>query len=445
MVRKVSIFILIVLVSVSLSLPSFAVAQTTRTINAQTLLKKAQLFFSSRSGTFTEGSTFEVPILLNTAGVSVNTVELYIKFDPRKLSIVQPSGDKSIIGIWLKPPSYSNTAGTAKIVGAIPNGIVTNSGVVTTITFKALTSGTANVSILEGSRVLANDGMGTDMLAQFDRATYTIIPKAPDGVRVYSETHPFSDLWNNNNSPVFNWDSDSKITGFSYVIDNEPNTIPDNTPEGKNTVISYEGLNDGLWYFHIKALRNKIWGATTHYLVRIDTTAPAEFVPTQETPVTDPNQPALVSFFTTDSLSGIDHYEVGVMEKNTPEGSSPLFVQTDSPYQVPVQTSGDVRTIVRAFDHAGNVRTASLDINVQPPQKSFLNEKGYLIIIGILALLLLFMIMHYVFSHHIFRRMRRAVQTFEEDDEKPVLQPPQEVKTYVLAGPHDDTLPPPQQ
>ena len=381
---------------------------------------KAQLFFSSRSGTFTEGTTFEVPILLDTQGTKINAVELYINFDPHKLAIVKPSSDKSIISIWLEPPTYSNTSGTAKIIGGIPNGISTASGLVTSVTFKALESGTAKVSVSSQSRILANDGYGSDLLTQFDSASYSIVPKAPNGVRVFSETHPFDDHWYNNNSPVLAWDKEQDVAGFSYAIDNIPSTIPSNAVTSTSTVISFENLHDGLWYFHIKALKKGIWGSTSHFLVRIDTTPPATFTPTQDSFSAAVANPTLITFFTTDALSGIDHYEVGVIDKNATPGAAPLFVQTESPYQVPQTTHGKARVVVRAFDRAGNVRDESLDVVTTSSTiraiTEFVGKHSMIIILSLIAIIIILVILHYLYGHHLLRRIRRIAAALEKED-----------------------------
>jgi hypothetical protein len=383
---------------------------------------KAHLFFSSRTGSFTEGTTFEVPILLDTQGTKINAVELYINFNPHKLAIVKPSNDKSIIAIWLEPPTYSNNKGTAKIIGGIPNGISTASGLVTSITFKALESGSASVSISDQSRILANDGYGTDLLTQFDAATYSIVPKAPNGVRVFSETHPFDDHWYNNNSPVLAWEKEQDVSGFSFAIDNVPSTIPDNTIKSTSTITSFESLHDGLWYFHIKALKKGIWGATSHFLVRIDTEPPAAFTPTQDLISAATANPTLVSFFTTDALSGVDHYEIGVIDKNTAQGSAPLFVQTESPYQVPQSVTGKAHVVVRAFDRAGNVRDESIDVvtifsSIQLIQQ-YINKHSLVIILSLVALIILLVIFHYLFGHHLLRRIRRIAAALEKESEQ---------------------------
>lgn len=160
-----------------------------------TAQEAVEVFPGVQSGSFVEGSTFEVPILLNTRGLDINTVTLTINFDPNKLSIVAPSDGKSIVGLWFEPPSYDNVRGTENLGGIITNGINTNAGLITTITFKARTSGEAIVSIGANSRVLLNDGLGTDATVKTIRGVYTLLPSPPGAVSVYSETHPLQDKW----------------------------------------------------------------------------------------------------------------------------------------------------------------------------------------------------------------------------------------------------------
>lgn len=398
-------------------------AQTTIHLDASQLLPRLEMSFSPRAGSFVEGSTFDVPILVNTKGVSVNGIEARINFDKSKLEIVKPSSGTSIIGVWVEPPGYDNSRGTASYVGVIPGGITTGSGLVGTITFRAKSNGQAVISLAANSKILLNDGLGTEAQVDLGRATYSILPQAPEGVKIFSETHPFSDVWYKNNSPVISWEKDPGVQGFSYILDNLPDTIPDNTLTGADeTSKAYENLNDGLWYFHIKAKKNGVWGTAGHFLIRIDTAPPAVFTPVANYLVagTALVERALISFLTTDNLSGIDHYEVGVIDKSQPVTVSPVFVQAESPFQVPLNGNSAQHVIVRAVDAAGNIRDASID--ALPPSLISRFIKDHLVYILLLIILTGFvgLIFHYLFGHHIVKHLRRAFQLekMEEQSEK---------------------------
>ena len=378
-------------------------------VDASTLVAQANLFLSPSAATIVEGSTIQIPVFVNTEGRSINTVSLSVNFDPSKLVLVNPSNANSIIGIWVDPPTYSNTKGTLELSGVIPNGITTQSGLITTMTFRAVTSGQTTISISDASQVLANDGQGTAVKLQFNRGSYTILPQSPNGPAVFSETHPFQDTWYNNNSPVLAWNRDPGVTAFSFTLDNKPFTIPDNAPDATDTVIAYPNLTDGIWYFHIKAQKAGIWGGTTNFVIRIDTTPPADFTPTVQTVTSSGSTQALISFFTTDALSGLDHYEVSVIDPKASGGSS-AFVEAQSPYQLSLKSFQNVRVTVRAFDKAGNVKDETINVTSSLTWITFF-EQNWLII-----LLLLFLLIHYFFGHRIISRVKKITQAAKEDE-----------------------------
>jgi hypothetical protein len=372
------------------------------------------LFLSPNSGTNLVGSTFNVSVLLNTQGESISAVQLDVKFPADKLRIVKPSSDKSLLAIWLEPPVYSNTDGTAKLVGIIPNGITTESGLVTTITFEAIATGLATVEVQRTSSVLANDGQGTELLSGFGRATFELTPKPPEGVEVFSDTHPFGDIWYNNSSPALSLDKPEGIQDFSYELDNKPFTIPDNTPDTADDVVAFEGTADGLWYFHVKARKDDVWGTTTHMPLRIDTTPPAAFTPHAEILFSGQLGKVLVSFFTTDAHSGIDHYEVGVLSADQDPSETPAFVRAESPYQLPNVIGKNFRVVVRAFDRAGNVRDEQITVTVSTTVVGYIRDHIFTILGLGLGILVAYLLLHL----HLLRRLRRYRQVMHQIKEE---------------------------
>ena len=344
-------------------LPSLVFGQSqVNNVNVLSLMPQSTIFFSPREGTFIDGGNFDVSVYIDTKKGSINAIDLLLKFDPAKLQVTHSLGGRSIIGIWLEPPVYSNNSGTIHLVGTIPNGIITESGLITTVTFKAISSGDAKISVSEASQVLANDGLGSNVVLTTDVAHYSIMPTPPGGVRVFSDTHPFNDQWYNNNSAALGWYQEEGVTAFSYTFDDRPFTTPDNSTQiTTDTIKGYENLPDGIWYFHIKAKKQGVWGSTTHFLVRIDTTPPAKFTPTIDVlSAAVIRSRGLISFFTTDTLSGVDHYEVGVILPGGAPDASSAYVEAQSPYQLPGYLSQGTRVIVRAFDRAGNIQSASI-------------------------------------------------------------------------------------
>jgi len=287
------------------------------------------------------------------------------------------------------------------------------------MTFKAIRTGRAVVNISSNSKILLNDGVGTETSLDLRRSEYTIIPKAPEGVKIFSETHPFQDRWYNNNSPIISWEQDPGVTGFSFILDNYPATVPSNEVNATGTTKSFENLSDGLWYLHIKARKGSVWGTTGHFLVQVDTTPPAEFQPVINFLVAavSLSERALVSFFTTDNLSGIDHYEVGVINKSRETTESPVFVQSESPFQVPLAFGDKLQIIVRAIDKAGNIRDESLGAHIPFAITKFMQDYRVYILMAIILIGFIMLIMHYLFGHHILRYLRRAGKIMKAEEQ----------------------------
>lgn len=384
----------------------FANAQTSYPI----VLPKSAIFISPGSGTFLVGSTFDISIYVDTNGNSVNAVEANIKFPPNKLAIVKPSGGKSLIELWVAQPTYSNTIGTASFTGIIPNGANTRSGLITTITFRAIAPGQATISFLPNSKVLSNDGVGTETILDLGRAVFNLSPKPPEGPKIFSPTHPFQGTWYNNNNPVLNWEGEPGVAEYSYEIDNKPETIPDNIAETKEPISINKEIADGIWYFHIKAKKDGIWGSTSHFSLRIDTAPPAKFQPQVQFLTAALINRALVSFFTTDALSGVDRYEVGIIDKDASPELSPVFIEAASPYQLPNYRSTRLTAVVRAIDRAGNVRDESADIVIPSSFLSALMRNRLLF--SIIFALAVTLILHFLIGHKILARLEDAWRYF---------------------------------
>ena len=152
--------------------------------------RAAQLSLSPSSAAFTVGSTFDVDILLNTDGQSINALQVFVKFPPDKMQLVSPSTGKSIIGVWTSPPQFNNQKGIIELQGGIPNGINVERGLLTRLTFRARKTGTAILQFSDKNRVLLNDGKGTDALEQTQNGVYQLLLPPPAGPIVASETHP---------------------------------------------------------------------------------------------------------------------------------------------------------------------------------------------------------------------------------------------------------------
>lgn len=344
----------------------------------------ASFYLSPSGGTFTVDSTFDVSIFLDTRGESVNAVDIFLKFPPDKLQLVSPAINKSVISIWVSQPKLDNRIGTIKLEGIIQGGIITNGGLITRLTFRVKSVGSAIVKFLDDSKTLLNDGLGTNVLENVQNAVYQLVLPPPAGPIVISETHPNQSNWYSNSAAVFKWASETDADGYSYVLNDEPIDFPDDISEGVKNFVAYKNMADGQKYFHIKSLRNGAWGGTTHFSVKIDSLPPAEF-PLEILPASrSTNKRPVIQFATTDSLSGISHYELKIvslgskqsLESEIKNGDQEFFIETESPYITHELELGAYDVIIRAYDKSGNYREVIKRISIVNAFFKPITDKG---------------------------------------------------------------------
>ncbi len=344
---------------------------------SETRAANVVLSLSPTTGTFVVDSTFDVSVYLNTQGQSVNTIELNLKYPQDKLQLVSSSTGKSIIGIWTSLPKYDNATGKISLVGGIPGGITVGQGLITTFTFRVRAVGSAIVKF-ETSRVLLNDGLGTEVLSQTSNSVYNLVLPPPGGPVVVSNTHPDQTKWYDNNNADLSWGLEGGASGYSYVLNDQPIDTPDDISEGAKQNVSYKNLSDGRHYFHIKSFREGQWGGITHYAINVDTTPPAEFkieiIPGRRTTRTQP----VIQFATTDSASGVTHYELKIVPLSSPgsPNDNQLFVEAQSPFVPEPLSLGNYDVIVRAYDNAGNIREVVERLSITTAVLRFIGSQG---------------------------------------------------------------------
>ena len=175
--RKISLFFRVSLLFVLFSVWPLAVAA------------QATLFLSPPSGAYKVGELFSVLVNVNTGGRDINAASAQINFDNQKLEITSAGFTRSIFSLWPEEPVYSNAAGTLRFSGGAPNpGFNGASGSILRITFKPKAQGSASVIFRSGS-VLANDGLGTNILDSLKGGVFNIVaavekpaPAAPSAV-----------------------------------------------------------------------------------------------------------------------------------------------------------------------------------------------------------------------------------------------------------------------
>lgn len=139
--------------------------------------KAASLYFSPNNPSFRVGDTFQVSLFVSSPDQSMNAAQAVINFPTDKLSMISVSTKNSIFSLMVENPTFSNQGGTAGFSGIVLNpGYTGKSGRLVTLNFLAKQTGKANLSV-GSAQVLANDGVGTNILTSRGTTAVTILEK----------------------------------------------------------------------------------------------------------------------------------------------------------------------------------------------------------------------------------------------------------------------------
>lgn len=365
---RVRLLELLLGVSFLFVLPTFVFAQTTG----------AMLLISPESSTFAAGKTFTATIQIDSSQ-GFNTGNATLSFDPTMLSATAVSKGSSAFSLWAVEPSFDNGKGTVNFEGGNTTPL-TGKKTILAVTFKPLKEGKTEVTFSAGS-VLAADGKGTDILSAKNSASYTIGAKEasvdpaptppppsdsgggnlrPDAPVITSTTHPDENIFYNAKKAKFSWELPPDVTVVRIALDTSSSTVPTTNYDPAISEKEFNDLADGIMYLHLKYKNDAGWGPTTHRRVKIDLTPPPIFEVTATTDASSSD--VLLKFVATDTLSGLDRYELSVDGASGTKVS--LAEMLSGQYTLTGQTVGDHKLKVSAFDKAGNAGEGNVSYKI---------------------------------------------------------------------------------
>lgn len=136
----------------------------------------ATIYLSPSSGTYTVGQDISVGVyVLTRPGESMNGVSFSLNYPTDRLIISSFSKSGSIIDLWASEPTFSNQAGKASLEGVVLNpGYSGSSGYLGSFKFKVKSVGQASI-LVSAASVLANDGLGTNILTNTQNASFETV------------------------------------------------------------------------------------------------------------------------------------------------------------------------------------------------------------------------------------------------------------------------------
>lgn len=324
------------------------------------------------------GDVVTMSVILDAPSENVNAVSGVINFPTDKVQVTNISTTSSKVGFWIRQPSFSNSSGVINFEGVIMSpGFQGSSANVITITAKMVAPGTAVLDMISGS-VLANDGLGTDVIGSFNGSTLTIaafevvpveesvdvpvggaIDDVPPAVSINSSTHPNSDFWYSGSDPRFTWNFANDVTTIKTLVSAKSDSVPTITYSPIIEEKDVFDMPDGSWYFHLRGRNENGWGPISHFNFNIDSVTP-EYIEITRIENTDETDPTIrFKLDSYDETSGIDHYAIYI------DGEFVEDIDGDSEkYESPTIAPGDHTIEISAVDAAGNSISATEQFSI---------------------------------------------------------------------------------
>lgn len=325
----------------------------------------ASLTLVPGGGVYHVGDTFTVSFLVQSPTQAINAVAGTVSYDTNLLEVVTLSKVSSVISLWVKEPTFSNTVGNLSFEGITLNpGFIGQNGKIISATFKVKATGTATLTYTNGS-ILANDGNGTELFTELGRGTYTfssasvVLQKPAEEVADVKKNIPATPAislshvseigWLSSTTAHFKFTLTSDVIALRLLLDDTPESTPVVVYEPPIASRTITDIKEGTSYLHVQYQNRNGWGEILHFKIQVDTTAPLA-------PLVTEVSPGVFTIEADDQDSGIVYYDIAVDNQTAVQ-----YVDGgDHRYVVPEQKEGIHTLRVIAFDAAGNSAPTSV-------------------------------------------------------------------------------------
>lgn len=343
----------------------------------------ASLFLSPSTGTYAIGSTFQVGVRVSSGDDEINAAEGTIIYDKDVLEVAGIAKGTAFL-FWTTEPSSGG--GSVRFGGGNPKPFKGAASNVINISFKAKRAGVAQVRFASGA-VLANDGVGSNILTSMGSGSYTIVPQeeapqsgvpaeeatkeepkkaeeaAPkiDGKErikpvVRSSTHPDQDFWYREGEVRFEWDLPAGADAVSLSFDQRENGDPGQESLGPIKEKQFVAGASGAWYLHIKFKDKAGWGTITHHKILIDKNPPSFFNFNIDNSAT--GSWPILHLESLDDESGIERYELFI---GSLEHQSHVLESDKKTLELRDLEPGRHTVLIKVIDKAGNQRVETAE------------------------------------------------------------------------------------
>lgn len=336
----------------------------------------ATMGFTETAITLNAGATADLTISIDPRGEDLDTVRSVFTFDPTVLKIenvvkVGPF-DRNTPGNFIDNKNGEVSWGAFTLEGPI-----TTAGPYLRVTVLAKQEGKAKIELTKQSKLIS-DGEEKINTGKLGSVNVSVEPEGQADtslslITVSSASHPESSSWYAKADVEVEWvelKGESEIEAYSYAFDQSSDTDPAIYADPATTSQTFEGVKDGIHYFHIKGIqKDGKTTKTTHRRIQVDTTNPNPVAVTVSEDQLLEGESLWLTFATTDETSGVEQYKLSI---NTSE-----FLPQESPLELTDLVPGTYFLRVAAVDRAGNITYQGKSVRVYPEGTELTRPEGF--------------------------------------------------------------------
>ncbi|MDO8676684.1 MAG: hypothetical protein Q7K16_03500 [Candidatus Azambacteria bacterium] len=330
------------------------------------LIYNSIMKFEPESDVISQFSEKTIAIKVFPGGEAINAVNATIKYDPQTVEVLDIITTNSFCDpSFFLEKEIDKEKGEVRITCGIPNpGFSDAIGTVAELLVQPLGLQAISLEFSEETQVLANDGLGTNVLRTVTGGYYQVIGQefATANIQnpfpIFSSSHPNSNRWYKNKNIRLSW---SELSGgnYYYALNHVPTIdAKDKTLSIANNYLDISVSEDGIYYFHLQAQDAKgKRGPISSFKIMVDASPPSLPKIKASSEMIKKGDIVRLDFTSEDALSGL---QSGFYVKIN-EG---ILLPVKPPFYIPFQESGEYPIVIRVFDKANNFSDSSVVIHV---------------------------------------------------------------------------------
>lgn len=323
------------------------------------------------SGVIERGVERTIAVKVHTGGEAINSASFELQYDPTMVEVKEILTNNSFCDPDLfVAREIRQEEGIVSVACSAPTPGLTGRGVIAEIAVQPLKEGVAVFMLSENSQVLANDGLGTNVLRANTNAVFQIIDvrRFEDHLSppvVFSYSHPNQSRWYTKQQVTIYWPKQSGYT-YAYAFTRRPDDFPKGevvtyspAAVADDSAVTVAGREDGIYWFNLASIGPDGRTGLSRFKVMIDSTPPAQANIRLSSREIKKGEVLRATFETKDTMSG-------VMRGAFVKIDDGVFLPFNSPLGMPFFEKGSHTITVRMFDHANNYSDSSLKFKVVP-------------------------------------------------------------------------------